>query len=140
MQRFIIHTLLDITETRQFKHMPSNEKAKLQQQNFSTLLQTIGLRVNPLYEQAPKIEEVNLKDYHFGQKFKGTHKMWTFAFAIEYDGGFTDRFGNPAGMLIEDLQFVPMITGLDETAEINIAMFNTKDPDYCNTLIYFEEV
>lgn len=140
MQRFTIHTLLDITETRQFKHQPGNDLAKLQQQNFSTLLQTIGLRVNPLYERAPKVEEVNLKDYHFGSKFKGSHKMWTFSFAIEYDGGFTDQYGNPAGMLIEDLHFVPMITELEETAEINIPMFNTKDPDYCNTLVYFNDV
>lgn len=140
MQRFTVHTLLDITETRQFKHMPGNELAKLQQQNFSTLLQTIGLRVNPLYERAPKVEEVNLKDYHFGSNFKGVHKMWTFTFAIEYDGGFADRFGNQAGMLIEDLHFVPVIAGLEETADLNIAMFNTKDPNYCNTLIYFEDV
>lgn len=140
MQRFTIHTLIDITETRQFKHLPGADLAKSQQQNFSMLLQTIGLRVNPLYERAPRIEEVNLKDYHFGSKFKGTHKMWTFNFAIEFDGGFTDQFGNPAGLLMEDLHFVPMIIELEETAEINIPMFNTKDADYCNTLVYFEDV
>lgn len=140
MQRFTIQTLLDITETRQFRHHSGDELAKLQQQNFSTLLQTIGLRVNPIYEHAPKVETIDTSQYSFGKQFTGVHRMWTFSFYIEYDAGFTDHQGNPAGMLIEDLHFVPIIINLEETAKILLPIFNTKDSDWCNTVVYCQGV
>ena len=43
--RFIIHTLVDITETG--SRRGEDPKQYRQQQNFLTVMQTIGLRVNP---------------------------------------------------------------------------------------------
>jgi hypothetical protein len=138
MQRFTLHTLFDITETRQNRKQPDREYQWHQQQNFLMLMQTIGMRVNPQYDLSPVVEEVNLKNYHFGSDYRGVHKVWTWEFYIEYDSGFTDELGNPVGLLIEDLHFVPMITELDETAEFRIPMFDSQSTDYRNILVYAE--
>lgn len=138
MQRFKVLTLLDITETQQHRKETGLELEWQQQQNFQMLLQVIGLRVNPLYRSSPLINEVNLKDYHFGSEYKGNHLVWDFAFEIEYDGGFEDTLGRQEGLLIELLHFVPMITGLTETAKLTVPMFNTQAGQYRNTLVYLD--
>jgi hypothetical protein len=136
MKRFIVHTLVDITETRVYRHQDTNPLAKSQQQNFLTLLQTIGLRVNPAYTQSPICEETSLKQHSFGSDYTGNHNLWTFEFTIEYEDGFTDEQGNEAGLLIRDLHFVPIITDLEETINIRLPVFDTTSTDYRNTLIY----
>lgn len=140
MQRFTTYTLIDITETRLYRYQYGEDLAKSQQQNFSTLLQTIGMRVNPIYEQAPKVETIDVSRFNFGKQYQGMHQVWTFSFHIEYDSGFADTNGNPTGMLIEDLHLVPIIIGLTETVEIPLPIFNTKDVDYCNTVIYYQSI
>jgi hypothetical protein len=136
MQRFQIQTLLDITETKQLRKEPDKEHQWQQQQNFTMLLQTIGLRVNPIYIGSPEVEIVDLNGYSFGEMFKGSHRVWTFEFAIEYDGGFTDELGRPEGLLVDDLHFVPMILGLEETVTIPIPIFNSRDTESKNILVY----
>ena len=138
MQRFSILTLLDITETKQHRKEPGRELEWQQQQNFQMLLQVIGLRVNPLYRSGPTVDEVNLKDYHFGSSYKGTQQVWTFNFEIEYDGGFADTLGRQEGLLVSDLHFVPMITDLTETVKLAIPMFDTQAGQYRNTLVYLD--
>jgi hypothetical protein len=138
MQRFSILTLLDITETKQHRKESGRELEWQQQQNFQMLLQVIGLRVNPLYRSGPTVDEVNLKEYHFGNVYKGHHRVWTFNFEIEYDGGFTDTLGREEGLLVSDLHFVPMITDLTETVELAIPMFDTQAGQYRNTLVYLD--
>ena len=138
MQRFKVLTLLDITETQQHRKEAGRELEWQQQQNFQMLLQVIGLRVNPLYRTGPTVEEANLKDYQFGSEYKGRHLMWEFVFEIEYDGGFTDSLGREEGLLVELLHFVPMITGLTETADLSIPMFDTQAGQYRNTIVYLD--
>ena len=140
MQNFTLLTLIDISENKQYSKEPGKEKQHHQQQNFVMLLQTIGLRVNPLYNNSPKVEEVNLKDYHFGSAYRGQHNLWTFNFSIEYDGGFTDKLGRPEGLLLDDLHFVPVITGLDETIEMSLAVFDTQNTELRNTIVYYNQV
>ena len=135
MQRFTINTLIDITETKQFRHQPGFELAKNQQQNFAVLLQTIGLRANPIFSKGPTVEDVDLKDHFFGSAYKGQHRMWTFVFDIEYEGAFTDEQSD-CGLLRSDLHFVPVITGLEETINTKLAVFDTSSGEYRNTSIY----
>jgi hypothetical protein len=136
MQRFTVHTLIDITETKMFKHQNGSDMAKNQQQNFITLLQTIGLRVNPSFTRSPVCEEQDLKAWHFGSEYKGNHNVWTFDFEIEYDGAFADQFDNQTGLLVQDLHFVPVISQLTETVTLKLAVFDTTSSDYCNTVVY----
>ena len=136
MQRFTVHTLVDITETKMFKHQNGSDLAKNQQQNFITLLQTIGLRVNPSFARSPVCAEHNLKDWRFGSAYKGVQQVWSFDFEIEYDGAFADQFDNPTGLLTQDLHFVPVIDNLTETIKLKLAVFDTNSSDYRNTVVY----
>jgi hypothetical protein len=122
----------------QYRKEAGKEFPWQQQQNFVMLLQTIGMRVNPQYNAPPSVEEVNLKDYNFGTAYKGKHRVWTWEFFIEYDGGFTDVTGDPIGLLIKDLHFVPMIVDLTETVDFKLAMFDSQSTDLRNILVYVE--
>lgn len=136
MQSFTIYTLVDITQTNQYHHQPGLDLHKQQQQNFFTLVQTIGLRVNPLYEIPPKvIDDLKVSELPFGTAFKGKHRVWCWEFDIEFDGVFDDE-GNPVGKLISDLNLIPVITGLTETAKLNKSMFDTVSDENRNTLVF----
>lgn len=138
MQRFTIQTLVDITQTNIFRHQPGEETAKNQQQNFAMLLQTIGLRANPLFDRGPQTEYCDLKTMYFGSSYKGSHRVWTFDFAIEYDGAFEDRQGNPCGALAKDLHFIPVIADLEETIALRLPVFDTSTQEFRNTVVYTE--
>jgi hypothetical protein len=135
MKEFIIHTLIDITETKQYRKVQGNELQYQQQQNFAMMLQAIGMRANITRMITPSVETVGVSQYGFGTEFTKHQRVWTFRFFIEYDGAYTDSTGNEAGLLIEDLNFVPVITSLTETVDLQPAMFNTKSSDKCNTVI-----
>lgn len=135
MQTFTIYTLVDITETGQYGRGAGTELEKQQQQNFLTLTQTIGLRVNPIYDRKPKrIEDFDMKSQPFGSKFKGQHTVWKWDFYIEYDGGFKTDVSE-YGLLEQDLHFIPIITDLTETAKFSRPVFDTQTDQDRNTVI-----
>ena len=136
MQSFTIHTLIDVTETRAFKHQDGTELAKMQQQNFMSLLQTIGLRANPIFNVSPTVEETDLETCFFGTAYKGTQRVWCFKFDIEYDGAFLDAAGNEVGLLLADMHYVPIITELTETITPRLAVFDTNSTEFRNTVVY----
>lgn len=136
MKEFTIQTLVDITETGQRRKEPGLEIDYAQHQNFTMLMQAIGMRVNPHYASGPRVRTENISGHGFGSVFKGTHNVWTFKFSIEYADGYTDATGNKAGLLIDDLNFIPMIVQLTETAELNRALLDTKSEQYKNTIIF----
>ena len=138
MQRFTVYTLIDITETKKYRHTHDDSVGKYQQQNFLSLVQTIGMRANPLYMSSPTIEETDVSSYSFGNSFKGKHKVWSFSFSIEYDDAFNDGT-TPFGLLAKDLHFVPIIVGLDETAEFTHSVFDTKTDSDRNMEIVFHD-
>lgn len=150
MKSFKLITLIDITETNQYRKEIGKELLRDQQQNFQMLLQTIGLRVNPLYDvpPIPSIIDINPKPHglrsysqshtavNFGKSYSGKHKIWTFNFNIEYNDGLTDSNGDPVGLLVDDLHLVPFIPNLTETFKYQFSVFDTKSNDFKNTLIY----
>lgn len=138
MQRFKVVTLVDITETKQYRKEPGKELAQQQQQNFITLLQTLGFRVNAMYDRSPDVKDVDLKELAFGSNYQGVQKVWEFDFYIEFDGGLADQ-GNQAGFLFDDLHYVPVIRDLNETVEFYLPVFDTKNLETKNTLIYYIE-
>lgn len=135
MQRFKVITLIDITETKQYRKEQGRELERQQQQNFVMLLQVIGLRVNPLYRQGPVTTTVDLKNQQFGSAYRGKHSIWTFTFETEYDGGLAVGDQQEA-LLISDLHFVPVVDNLNETIQLVQVTFDTRDPILCNTLVY----
>ena len=136
MKSFKIVTLVDITETKQYRREANKDLEREQQQNFQMLLQTIGMRVNPSYRKSPSVEQKDLKDMFFGSNYQGSHRVWTWEFETEYDDGFLDNTGNEVGLLVNDLHFVPFTPELTETADIRVPVFDTQSPDLRNTIIY----
>jgi len=124
--RFIIHTVVDITETNARRGQA--DKIKLDQQaNFNTMIQTIGLRCNA---EPISITE-NIKDVAelgFGDSIKGKQRVWTFEFDNPYEGALT------VDMLNDDFNLVPVITNLNETANIHNSIFSTKNPNERNII------
>ena len=135
MQEFTIHTLIDITETGKRRKEPGFEIEYKQQQNFVMMMQAIGMRVNPHYNSSPKFKTVDIGDLGFGSEYTGKHTVWTFNFYIEFDSGFTDSLGNKSGLLIEDLNFIPVICKLKETIDCKLCVFDTKSSQHRNTVV-----
>ena len=128
--RFIINTVVDITETNARRGQA--DKLSLDQQaNYNTLIQTIGLRANvdPI-GLTESIEDVG--KLGFGDAIKGKQRVWTFEFDNPYEGALT------VDMLKDDFDLVPVITNLNETANIHNSIFCTKNPNDSN--IIFETI
>jgi len=117
--RFTIYTLVDITETG--ARRGEDPKQYRQQQNFLTVMQTIGMRVNPTYISKPKIVKEVPNKYNLGSKYKTKHNIWEYVFDIDYDDALD------IDTLINDFDLIPIITGLDETAIFENAHFLTKN-------------
>ena len=128
--RFIIHTVVDITETNARRGQA--DKLSLDQQaNYNTLIQTIGLRVNAdpinLTESIKDVSELE-----FGDAIKGKQRVWTFEFDNPFEGALSPD------LLNDDFDLVPVITNLNETANIHNSIFCTNNPNDRN--IIFEQI
>jgi len=126
--RFVIHTLVDITETG--SRRGEDPKQYRQQQNFLTVMQTIGLRVNPTYVNSPEVVKEVPSKLGLGTSYKTKQRVWKYTFDMEYDGALDIE------TLVNDFDLIPIITQLDETAKFENAHFITKDLSICN--IFFE--
>jgi hypothetical protein len=125
--KFKIETLVDITETRA---RPNEDIVKYkQQQNYMTLTQTIGIRVNPIVKIRPIVSTVAISNLGFGSNYKGKHKVWTFFFETESEGSTS------VDMIENDLNFVPVILNLEETAKFSEPVFQTTDLKTKNIII-----
>jgi len=113
--RFGLYTLVDITETG--ARRGEDPKLMRQQQNFLTVLQTIGLRVNPTYVRPPKIINEIPKNLGLECDSEKKQKIWDFVFDIDYEDALTIE------TLVKDFDLIPIITDLDETAKFNNAVF-----------------
>ncbi len=116
LQFFRGFSLVDITATGVIRDQDTDGIARNQQRNWETLLQCIGLRTQPLNIQPPEIiESADLSHFEFGDLYSGEHRIWSWAWTIEREGVY-DLSGRPLAGLLQDLEQVPIITGLTETA------------------------
>ena len=129
--RFIIHTLVDITETG--SRRGEDPKQYRQQQNFLTVMQTIGLRVNPTYVKAPAVVKEVPSKLGLGTSYKTKQSVWKYVFDMEYDGALDIE------TLVNDFDLIPIITGLDETAKFDNAHFLTKDTALTNITFQIDD-
>ena len=121
--QIVIHTLIDITQTNARKG--EDPKLYRQQQNFMTLMQTIGLRSN--FEiDSPVVMKKMLVDNKFGSNFKGEHSVWALQLSFSSQG--TDS----TEILASDLDLVPIITDLEEPSQHKTSVFRTRDPKSTN--------
>jgi len=122
--RFIIHTLVDITETA--ARRGEDPKKYKQHQNFLTVMQTIGMRVNPTYLSTPLVVKEVPSKLGMGTSFKTEQSVWKYVFDIDYADAIDIE------TLVNDFNLIPIITELEETAQFDNAHFLTKDTAKCN--------
>jgi hypothetical protein len=116
MARYTLITLVDITRNNITRSETDQLKVK-QQANFNSLTQAIGLRANIFWSADPKYVNGSLP---FGLGGKAAH--WEWQFDTEREDVF--RKGNDAvALLVEDLNGVPVIDGLNNSVDLNPSAF-----------------
>lgn len=135
MEQIEIKTLVDVTNTQVQRPTQGTQFEQDQNRNFITLLQCLEIRSIVSYEAKPTCELVDVKGLGFGSAYKGKHMVWTFYVRPDRDGVYLDQSGNEVGTLLDDLHEVPVIKKLNETVNIDKAVFDTKDNTLKNTII-----
>ena len=115
MPRYQIVTLVDITRTMPSRSETDHKKIA-QQANFNSLVQAIGMRSNVTWDRDPIAEMGRVSD----QDFKAMH--WRWEFFVEREQVFL-KDQDAVGLLKTDLDGVPVIVGLNDSADINPACF-----------------
>lgn len=129
-----IQTLIDITNTNVIRLRPGQQLEHDQYRNFTTLKQCLEIRSNIIYVTDPYAETVDISDMGFGGNFTGQHKVWTFRFNPEREGAYASNY-DPIASLYDDIHNVPIIQKLTESINIDMAIFDLRDPAYRNTII-----
>jgi hypothetical protein len=127
MPRYRITTLVDITRTKPTRE-ETDEKKLSQQSNFNSLLQAIGMRSNVSWKKDPIKQEGRLPE-----PFSGISIFWCWEFEVEQEQVF-EKHNDPVGLLKDDIDSVPIISGLENTVEIDPPVFCTRG-DKCNISI-----
>jgi len=119
--KYTLYTLVDISNSGKYNNRLT-ELEKLKEQNFNTVIQTIGLRSNiSNYINPAKIE---IKGSLIGFETEDIIRVWRFDFETERDDIFL-KDNDPTGLLKDDFNLVPYIPGLDELMEQRYAVFST---------------
>jgi hypothetical protein len=129
-----LYTLVDITHTGQHRTEPGKEALRWKEQNFQTLLQTLGIRANVSFTNSPIATEVSGKIVGFNTD--EVIRVWRFDFNTDRDDLYENN-GDPVGFLIDDFTLVPYISGLDERMEQQYAVFNPEDPG--KNIVFFKK-
>lgn len=117
--RYTIYTTVDITNTGQYRAEPGKEADRWKEQNFQTVLQTLGMRANIVFSKKP--EDMEVAGNIFGFNTSKIIKVWAFSFETERDYPLSS-------FLEEDFDGVPYISGLDESMEQNFDVFVPNGP------------
>ncbi|NBR61658.1 MAG: hypothetical protein EBT86_08425 [Actinobacteria bacterium] len=118
--RYRLYTLIDITATGQYKNEEGKEQARSQQQNFDTVINTIGIRANVFYDSPPKLI-LNTPD-KIAMVGRELSNIWTFDWYVESPYRFLlDE--DDVGLLKKDFSLVPYIANLTETAKFKTNVF-----------------
>jgi hypothetical protein len=110
---YSLYTLVDITETGQYRSRSDIER--LQQQNFDTVIQTIGLAGNIASYKTPEIVNGDI----FGNE---SLRCWYFEWTMEREQVF-EYNGDELYRLKELFEFVTIIDKLDESVTLDKPVF-----------------
>ena len=135
MINYTAFTLVDVTQSDETRSKKNNTFRYHQQQNHNTLIQTIGLRSQPINPVTTRLLTQDIAEYGFGKRYKGLHTVWKIKFSIEHSDVFSYK-GNRLHHLYNDSDGIAIISNLSETANINTGCFETTDQYKVN--LYFK--
>ena len=115
------YSLVDITATGVTRCSDPDSLERNQQRNWETVLQCISLRTQPLNIKEP-VSFLHEVGSEFGDFYQGTHKIWTWSWAVEREGIYA-MSGSSLGGLQRDFEQVPVVVGLEETARFMLPIF-----------------
>jgi|TARA_B100000902_G_C26450292_1_gene500404 hypothetical protein len=124
MNTFELTTLVDITKTN--ARRGEDKIAYGQQQNYMSVLQTLGLRTNveisdPVFKKQ--------KATGFGSEYATKNlNVWRCIITVEQDESHSIE------MMQQDFNLIPVIRDLNENVNLKEAIFWTSDPKKCNIL------
>ena len=124
MNRFELSTLVDITKTN--ARRGEDKVAYGQQQNYMSVLQTLGLRTN-ISISDPTFKKQ--KATGFGSLYSNKSlNVWKCIVEVEQDDSHC------VDMMIQDFNMVPLVKTLNATANLEEGVFWTSDAKKCNIL------
>ena len=110
---YSLYTPVDITATG--LHRGADKLERYQQQNFDTVIQTIGLSGNVYYEKPPQVITGDIFDVP-------EHRCWYFEWRMELEGLF-EVDGDVLARLKDNFEYVPFISGLTESTQLKHPFF-----------------
>ena len=140
--KYKINTLIDISPTgiisefREGVQMPFVDDlgsiinnrdtwnvSRNEQRNWETIIQCISIRAQPVMLTKPTITEITgVGGKGFG--YTGKQKVWTFEFGFELADVYKSP-DDPAGLLKEQLDLIPIVSNLKETINLNVSSLAT---------------
>ncbi len=119
MAKYKVITLVDITRTNASKNETDPVKVK-QQANFNSLIQAINLRSNIESFSDPEFKKGRLPS-----PLSGKANHWIAEFEVEREDVFSNGI-DPVGLLVEDVNGVPIVPDLKSSVDLDPPMFVTK--------------
>lgn len=123
--QYKLYTLVDITHTNQYRAEAGKEQLRYKEQNFNTVLQTLGLRSNIIYDLGPQMLEVGGRLVGFDTD--DIIRVWRFDWRTEQANVYNEN-NDVLAFLKQDFHLVPYISGLNEAMNQKYAVFNTQEP------------
>lgn len=126
--KFKIYTIVDVTNTKE--RNPGNSQDYKRNQNFQTMLNTIGLRSNPIIINYPVLIE-KPKAIKFGTSYDVEQ-----CFFLELEGEYANSFS--IENFIHDFNLVPVFGDLSDQT-ITPSVFDTKSKLKKNIVFVFDK-
>lgn len=122
LYKHVLYTTVDITQTnvRIKSNIDDWSLQRNQQRNLDTLIQTIGLRSQPININVNQFVDFPAI-YWLGKNLPEKARIWVMHFDIEHAGAF----GHKCELVMKDLNYVPLINGLTETEPAFPPVFQT---------------
>lgn len=122
--RHYLYTTVDITPTN--VRIKNNQEdwalQRNQQRNYDTLIQTLSLRSQPTNIFVSKIFACpHTQPYGLGKNLPEVSSIWSMEFDIEHEGAF----GQNCELVLKDLNYIPILNGLEETEPSFPPVFQT---------------
>lgn len=133
---YLLYTTVDITHTGQHRLERGKESEFYKEQNFQTVLQTLGLRANVSFTKPPQSLIAN--GSIFGFNVKEPICIWQFNFSVEQDHLYLLN-DSEVGYMIKDFTGVPFISGLNEFVEQNYDVFVAEEGPARNIIFQLKQ-
>jgi hypothetical protein len=137
MYFYIVCTLFDITKTDIVSYREGIDSLyqRNQHRNWQVVSQLIQYKSQPLMIIEPIKATNNLNLYSFDKKYQGIHTIWHSVYAVDQEDLYTAN-DNSFYYLQKIFDLVPIITGLDETVDIDK---NIIDTNLCPNICFYNE-